>query len=154
MTWSRFDIIATIVVILSCTQFFLSVEIAKITKFEFVQLSNCVVCGVGVVLIVGATLLQKENDHRHVYERRILLLLFYGITILRFLVYGCERPCEVCMPIGLARLIIAYVEAFLAIPIYVLAIRQRSRTPDAEMPPIDDVEESLPTVPLGSHKNE
>lgn len=170
MTWSKFDVVAAIVTALSLIQFIFSVTIMQAMDFGQTQISICVVAGFGFLLIGMAALLQNENDHRFLWERRWLLILYYGITIERFLIYGCEKPEKDWVAIGLARLIIAYVEAFLALPVYALAVRQRSRTSmpslvEVEMrtnPSVairqrivpDTAEDSMQTISLTSHKNE
>ena len=170
MTCSKFDVVAAIVTALSLIQFIFSVTIMQAMDFAQTQISICVITGFGLLLIGMATLLQSENDHRFLWERRWLLILYYGITNERFLLYGCEKPEKDWVSIGLARLILAYVEAFLALPVYSLAIRQRSRPTipslvEVEMrtnPSVavrqrivpDTAEDSMQTISLTSHKNE
>lgn len=168
------SITAAGVVLLSTTQLVLSLFILQAVHGARPQTNIVIMCAAGAVLIGTAAGLQNENDHRFVFERRIALLLYYAVSIQRFLMYGCETVCESCAAIGLARLVIAHIEAILVIPMFVLTIRQRSRaavtTPAVDAVELlphsnataavrqrivsDAAEDSMHTVPLGSQKNE
>lgn len=169
MTLSRFDALGAIVSILSVVQLFLSLLVVQAMQFAQPQVVIVAVCFTGTLVIGLASILQAQNDHRFLYERRALLLLYYAITFERFFIYGCEAPCDVCVLLGLPRLIVAYLEAILAVPLYVLAIRQQSRNAappaleqeiELHAPTVrqrivqDTAEDSMHTVALGSHKNE
>lgn len=170
MTCSKFDVVAAIITAFSLVQFIFSVTIMQAMNFGWIQISIGTITGFGVLLISMATLLQNENNHRFLWERRWFLILYYGITIERFLLYGCEKPEKDWAAIGLARLIFAYVEAFLALPVYALAIRQRSRAAIPSLVEVemranpsetirqrivpDTAEDSMQTISLTSHKNE